>query len=801
MPLATRLSVFLLLLFAASLHARSAVGASNPLVIVQDGRPLASVVLAGDASPAERVAAAELVKYVELMSGAQLPLVIVPSGTRVLPSPAILLGKVALRRSPELAVRLEAAARKSAIGTADAIALRRHNDRLYLAGNSDDAHAFAVTHLLEQWGCRWYMPTEFGEVVPEQRTLAITDIDHAYGSPFQIRSYWLSWGGDSTGQAEFLRRNYGSPAHLAVPGHALARYTRELAPPGKSAFHVPLSEPRTAIAVANQIEHLYARGTPSISLSVEDGIYRSTSSSDQALQAGIFDKYMLAPSHTDAMLTLYNSVGRILRERHPASPTKISGLAYSNVTLPPQQVGEVEPNVVIWIAPIDIDPNHGMDHPDSPPRQEYKGMMYRWADLLDGRLAIYDYDQGQLVWRDLPNPSHHVFAQDVQHYRKAGILGVSTESRGATATTFLNLFVRLQLLWNPDRDVAGLLEEFYPKFYGPAAEPMRAYWSAIYSAWAETLATEHEYFIAPVIYTPELLDRLRAHLQAAMAAVRPLEGKPDPTRNEQRYLERMRFTALSFGLIESYLGMVQAAAGEADYQAAVAAGERALALREELTAMNPTFTTYKVLGENGHAWLPGEVAQMRELHALTNGSKGHLVARTPRDWAFRRDPRDTGLPRGWAYSTADLSHWEAVGKRASAAERKDGGAHWEVLRTDIYMQGQGIRHADRQSFTGYYWYQAGIDLAPAQTRGELHLMFPGLFNQAWLYVNGQLVAHRQGYREPWWKNDYRLQWDVDLTGRLRPGKNLIVLRGATPHHFGGMFRRPFIYRKSAEAIK
>ena len=61
-----------------------------------------------------------------------------------------------------------------------------------------------------------------------------------------------------------------------------------------------------------------------------------------------------------------------------------------------------------------------------------------------------------------------------------------------------------------------------------------------------------------------------------------------------------------------------------------------------------------------------------------------------------------------------------------------------------------------------------------------------------LYVNGELVGHRN-QAEPWWQGDYRFEWDVDLTGRLRPGPNEIALRGFNPHHFGGLFRRPFVY--------
>src|SRR3954471_22229628 len=103
---------------------------------------------------------------------------------------------------------------------------------------------------------------------------------------------------------------------------------------------------------------------------------------------------MLQPALTDAMMTFYNNVARILRTKFSSSHAKLGGMAYSNVTLPPKLVKNVEPNIVMWLAPIDIDPTHGMDDPKSLPRQEYKTMMYGWSELLNGRLAIYDYDQG-----------------------------------------------------------------------------------------------------------------------------------------------------------------------------------------------------------------------------------------------------------------------------------------------------------------------------------------------------------------------------------------------------------------------
>jgi len=404
-----------------------------------------------------------------------------------------------------------------------------------------------------------------------------------------------------------------------------------------------------------------------------------------------------------------------------------------------------------------------------------------------------------LVWRDIPNPSHQSFAQDVQHYRKAGILGVNTESRNAIATTFINLYLRSRLLWNPDEDVDVLLDDFYSKFFGPAEKPMRAYWSTIFKAWEETICTEHEYFVAPSIYTAKVLAVLKTNLLEAEQIINGLKVQGRVLmRNEKLYVERIRFMRYSYDVTAGYLSMVRAAATECDYAVAVAAGKKALAVREKLTDMNGIFTTYRnyKVEHRGYAWWPGEVRQYEELLPFTNGEKGKLVAKLPLEWDFHRDDDHKGLARGFASKPVDLTFWKANHTKLTPAERKDYPNEWERLRVDLYAQAQGILHPDYQSYVGNLWYRTDLDLKPEQTVGKVHLRFPGLFNECRLYLNGKEVAVRkQG--KLWWRNDYRFEWDVELTGKLKSGKNVLALVCKCEHHFGGMFRRPFLYRAVA----
>jgi len=745
---------------------------SNPLEIVKSGQSTAVILIDPAASEMEKAAAADLQSTIAKMTGVKLDVLSEPvENQKALDSsaPVIILGQLALSLDPTLQESLQKTQKPNPVLRSDAIVLRRSANRVYLAGSNAEAHAYAVSELLHRWGCRWYLPTEIGECIPDVQDLSIGDLDYTFASPFEVRRYWLSWLGENSGKPEFMRRNRFND--LLVPnGHNLGQYTKELIPPGKSMFNVPISEDKTAEHVANQVLSIFKAGND-VQLGMEDGIYESESSQDKELIALQYDKYFQTQSYSDAFMVFYNKVAGILQEKAPESKARIGFLAYSNITLPPLRVEKAAKPLVAYLAPIDFDPIHSMDDPRSAPRRELKEILYRWATIMEGRVVIYDYDQSMLVWRDIPNPSHQAFAKDVQHYRKAGILGVDTESRGATATTFLNLYIRGQLLWNPDADVELLFEEFYPKFYGPAAKPMQEYWSEIYRAWDSTLATEHEYFVAPSIYTPELISGLKDKLNLAEQLIKPLEAKQD--RNSKLFVQRMRFARLQFDLLEAYMGMVQAANTQVDYQAAVAFGKRGLEIREQLTEMNPTFTTYKKIGESGYAWWPGEVQQYQELIPWTDGSKGTRIANLPLVWSFRTDPANQGLEQGW--------HTQAIE------------SPWSTLRTDLYAQAQGVVTKDYQSYTGHLWYDTQIELTAEQTQGPVHLRFPGIFNECWLYVDGIEVGYRP-FKGLWWLNDYRFEWDVELTGKLKPGKNRLTLRLHNPHHFGGMFRRPFLYR-------
>ncbi|MCX5661548.1 MAG: DUF4838 domain-containing protein [Planctomycetota bacterium] len=774
----------------------------DDLVIAEAGAAKATILVAPKAGPNEKLAAADLAKFIELMTGAKTPIVDTDDAIAAAlkgDAPLLIVGSAALAAEPKLQQKLDKVAKKDPILRADAVVVQRKGKRVYLAGNNDEAHYYAVAKLLQLWGCRWYLPTDFGQCIPEWPAIKVGKIDWAYGPKLEVREYWISWNGSGEGQREFQLRNYMN--HVSVGGgHILGSYVKDLVPAGKSVFNVPITDPKTAEVVAEKVDAPFAKDQ-NFSLGMEDGTYESDFAPDKEMAANLWDKYMMNRVLTDNFMVFYNAVCKNLLAKHPQSKSKIGFLAYTNITIPPQRKIVAEKPLIASLAPIDIDPNHGVNDWRSPAAMEYGAMVKRWSEVMQGRVFIYDYDQGMLIWRDIPNPCLTPIVQNMKFYEEAGILGVDTESRNAIAMVFLNLHVRGQAMWDTSVDLKALLAEFYPKFYGPAAKEMEAYWNTLFKAWDDTIVTEHEYFAAPAIYTPELIAKLRESLEAGESAMKKAAGTEwEKKRDWAKHLERMKFTRLSYNLIEQYLGAVRAAAGECDYKAAGELGAKAVATRLEIAKMNTTFTTRIAPGTpaaeteaGGPAWMMGEIKQYRDIGSLTDGTKGKLVKKLPLEWAFRRDPHDSGLASGWAYQPeVDMTTWNKVGKTQKLLERKDYPPAWEMIRTDLYVQAQGVLHPDMQSYTGYMFYKTDVDLSDSQAAGNLRLHFPGLFNEGWLYVNGVLVAFRP-QKAMWWINDYKFDWDVDLKGVVKPGKNTITLRLNCEHHFGGMFRRPFLY--------
>ena len=161
------------------------------MIIVLDGQPRATIVVAKDAAdPINQkiqMAAEELQAYVEKISGAKLPIVDdgqSPAG------PLIFVGRSRLSD----AMGVDVPAGLSPARRDEGFVIVGQGDRLLLAGNDDGPYhgtEYAVYDFLRSLGVRWYMPGEFGEIVPQQKTIRVVEQQILEKPDFVMRNWWL----------------------------------------------------------------------------------------------------------------------------------------------------------------------------------------------------------------------------------------------------------------------------------------------------------------------------------------------------------------------------------------------------------------------------------------------------------------------------------------------------------------------------------------------------------------------------------------------------------------------------------
>jgi hypothetical protein len=177
---------------------------ASAVTLVEDGKPLAAIVVSEDALAAkpykpragmrctelsaaqkQRLAATELQRYVEKMSGAKLPLLCETEQT----SGAVVLvgaGKKVAAMNLRIPTGVTPQRRE------EGYLIYARGQTLVLAGNDDGPYQgtfFAVSEFLNRQGVRWFMPSEFGECVPRAATIKVADVEYRDAPDFIVRSW------------------------------------------------------------------------------------------------------------------------------------------------------------------------------------------------------------------------------------------------------------------------------------------------------------------------------------------------------------------------------------------------------------------------------------------------------------------------------------------------------------------------------------------------------------------------------------------------------------------------------------
>ena len=326
-----------------------------------------------------------------------------------------------------------------------------------LMGESDLATSYAIYEVLDQLGCRWFMPSEMGEYVPQSKTISLTEQDLKSAPGTIYRGIWYA-------DEAYRRRNRHGGLKLSA-GHALElSYIKkdELAqhPEWVASFadgrpmpkRLKWSNMELADAIAGKIlERHAANPQPSYSLSPDDGATFDESPADKALDAGDIDTTFQGASITDRLMVLANRIAEKVTAKEP--DVLLGILAYVQYTRPPVRE-KVNPNVVPQIAPITYARAHPMDDDRVPGNKDLRYIVEGWAKKAP-RTSYYFY-AWFLAEPSAPNPMLTKWGHDVPYVLAKGNCAFwQPETQPNFETSMHALYMGSRLAFKPPAQAGG----------------------------------------------------------------------------------------------------------------------------------------------------------------------------------------------------------------------------------------------------------------------------------------------------------------------------------------------------------
>ena len=648
--------------------------------LVRDGVAACSVRLEAT-GPVAEFARSELLRYVKLMSGADLASG--PAGRRVGLGLDAALGWDAYR----LAVRPEG---------------------LQATGGNERGLLYAVYQLLEDLGCRFLALGPDGENVPLHATLAVEAGERTFRPALRYRGLIVQQGLSERNllMADWMaknRMNYWVNPCWVFPGrddglnhrfvealeergilwefghhtfaHWITRGEREEAvlglKDGKRGSHsICISNLRAAQKVAEGISAFVA-AWPQVDVV---SLWANDSTDGWCECDGCKALYGELPGWRGGgtrlmsrpYFTFVNEVARLLESRPRRRPLCV--LAYVNtIELPPGL--ELHPDLLVTVAPI------GRNYARPLAELEYFGPVLnawterlgeRGSDVTSGsRLMAYEYYGGIYANNSLPMPTVSELADDVAHYVKTGFGGITTQAEeGHWGTYSLDYYALARMAYEGRRDPEPFIAEFCRDYYGPAAEPMAAYWT-----FQEDLIRAQER-VGPGGDFFHLLRRT----DGAVGRLDLLVGDAEALTGAAPFRERVRFSRLSVEYVKLLRDAIEAGSGEI------------------LNALEPTPAGKGHLGPIAS----GEFVHLRFPVPKAGGLElflGNVVAMSGAGTAYRLEVRRDG-------SGGVLLH---TGKpftgNAAQAEKHEPGRAWNDDNLQPIDVGAALTEADRERGT------------------------------------------------------------------------------------------------------
>ncbi|HRS06241.1 MAG TPA: DUF4838 domain-containing protein [Candidatus Ratteibacteria bacterium] len=765
------------------------------LTLVKDGKPNA-VIIAADEAQAQ-TAAVEIQKYLEKMSGARLP-VLKEGETDSTQLPVkILIGHTKIAEKNKIVIP---AGFKEVVGDPkvfeeEGFIIKTRNNQIFIGGNSDGPYRgtiYAGYEFLERLGCRWYFPGEWGEVIPEKKTITFPETDLVSKPDFALRENNLGGWFPSTAEERKIFSDWenkikytqgsfyppvgdGFLAYLVPPNEFYPKEP-ELFQMNQQGSREPmiwsngkyyenvtmlsLGNPRTLEVAVQNLKEAFAgkKSTTSrivsrngFGISPPDGAVFDYDPKYKDLNQNFnYPNYIHHPMNSEEF---FGFAAKLAKE----FPDKwVSTMAYAGREMPPQGV-EIPQNIAVMYAPISSCVLHPGNDPACWRRTETISIMKQWCKLTP-HVYLYDYNPGFLLGSFVPERDVSNFAINAKLYKEMKIKGFQSEGRKTFMITWISYYIRGKLMWDANADVEALKKDFYNTFFGPEAGPLvQQWWDECEKALGSATVHCHEDWLVNHIYTVDFTKKIHQYVEKAeKCAMTPKQ--------------RERFNA--FVLIADHLEAIAArdeAEKKLDYKEAIKQAQRAEDDVAKLYSIYSFFIGPKKHPDFNNGWMERYI----ELSKKVYGEEGTMIAQIPLESKFQRDLYNEGVIGQWYLPSFDDKKWGT--------------------KNTFYTWDQQDKPEDAKGhdYDGYGWYRFTVRVPANMVNKPLKLHLGGVINEGWVWINGNYVGHREW--KLWWAGRQALEMDVDVTGKVKAGDNVVAVRVWNNAEIGGLLRRGFLW--------
>lgn len=617
-------------------------GAPTAVVVTADGQMGKGIGVRG-ATNMTSEAARTLIDWVEKITDVRLALTnAAPRG-----GPAIYIGEAAVAKGLKLD-DLESPSREG-------LRVVVKGDMALIGGQNGESTVRAVCRFLEKLGCRYFMDPSrhkidprIGEVYPRTKTLSVDDFVHAetpgmlyrsiWGSVFYSPTLWRLWNGNG-GIEMGMGHSWAAYVSKTEYGATHPEYFTLL--DGKRNTNVEwlcTSHPDVRdIFVRKLLEQAKANPKGSFSISPPDNRQYCQCEKCRAQDDPEHREASSgAISMTTRFLNFYNEIGRRVYKEYP--DVTLNFYCYADYTEPPRKREKACPNLVAWIAPIRYSRYHRIDSPVSASKQFEKQVIEGWSQVVD-KLAYRTYN-ANLAESTVPFSKILTWKHDFPYLKQKGCVGVNNETFVAWGIMGPHMYQSIRMMYDPDLDSDALMDDYFSKFYGPAAAPMKAYWMTIDEAFQNLPSEAGCFYALHLVYTPERLKALQGFLDKAAGLV----------AGDSNLTARVAMADKGLKMAWDYM----------EFRTALNKGEPAKA-KDVADRMLKRATEDQFCFHNKTLeYLRRFITRVADPAAAKVAAPNKLLQVLPDEWLMVKDPEQKGLERGFHRKDADTNGWVTV---------------------------------------------------------------------------------------------------------------------------------------------